>query len=309
MRSGVNKVRDWIQSLLAKFGYRLRLESLNNVYPEDVRKGSNDPRALSYHSVAQPVLIEAPLYRGYGLDWFRLTPWSAHPFICAIRRAKSTDTPDLALQATLSTYYSEVCPRSASEILDLSPGVAPELDKNPPWARVFPWDSASVSKRRQTIKEAAKIDTKEYGKSLDIDHGWKAIGPASKQLINVEYRRLKRLWISMQNDGYKRNNEPGGDIRATVLMSDERPWTWHVDWGGQHRAAVAAALGIETVPVRIWRVVRLSDIDIWPNVERGLFSENHARRLFRLITSEDEFPRIIEDWVQKSQDRPQHTTD
>jgi len=301
---GIKNIRKWIQSVLARFGYRLRLESLSEVYPVDIRKKSNDPRALSYRTVAPPVLIEAPLSRGYGLDWFPLTPSSAHPFIRAICRANSTGDLYGALQETLSSYYAEVCPKNASDILDLPTGLAPELDKNPPWARVFPWDSTSVPERRKTITEASRVDTRKGGKTLDIEHGWKSVGPVSTELINVEVRRLRELLFSMQNNGYKRNNEPGGDIRATVLVSDDRSWTWHIDWGGQHRAAVAAALGIETVPVRIWRTVRLRDSDIWPNVDNGLFPEEDARSLFRLLTSEDQYPSVIEDWVQKCQCRP-----
>lgn len=298
MRFLSGKLKEWVQSIAARFGYRLRLDPLGDIHPIDVRRSSNDPRALCYHSIASPVLIDAPLSRGFGLNWFHLAPSSTHPFIRAVRRGRESRSLDRVLYSTLSDYYRTVRPENASELLDIPQGIVDELDKSPPWARVFPWDSTSTVQRTRVIEEAARADTEQFGPALDISHGWKSVGPISDRLLQTEVFRLKQLLTSMLNNGYQRDDEPGGDVRATVLMKSREDWTWHVDWGGQHRAAVAAALGLNTIPVRVWRVVRLCDSDVWPNVNNGMFPRETAVALFRLVTSKEDYPDIMEDWVQ-----------
>ena len=54
---------------------------------------------------------------------------------------------------------------------------------------------------------------------------------------------------------------------------------------GQHRVCALAALGYETVPVRVYlhTVARVADTSHWPQVAAGRMTEYEARKVFNAV--------------------------
>ena len=66
--------------------------------------------------------------------------------------------------------------------------------------------------------------------------------------------------------------------------------------------AAAAALGLKKLPVIITKIVRLEDLKYWPNVERGLFTEDQASKVFYSIFNAKP-PRIYNEWIKRKQSK------
>ena len=49
---------------------------------------------------------------------------------------------------------------------------------------------------------------------------------------------------------------------------------------GNHRIRVAHVLGFETVPLKISRIIDLSNINNWPNVKNDLYKAEEAKNIF-----------------------------
>ena len=284
-----------IQAAAKKFGYRIRLLPADAFYPIDLRSTTNDPRSLIYHAGKQPtVLIDAPVKWGYALAAFPLNAEGCHPFIYAIRKAKSSSQPCDTIRAVLRCYYESVQPSNAAQWLGLDPESAPQLQAQPPWARIFPWRSSSISARRRGIESAARFDNRQAGANLSIRDGWKAFGPVSEAVLNIETQRLLRLYESIKHHGLLRNNEFGGDIRGIALVNGDN-WRWMQGGCGAHRAPVLSAMGFETIPVRIYRVVFRKHVDLWPQVVSGVYSRENALRVFDRVF-QHHVPPIADPW-------------
>lgn len=288
-------IKTSIQTLFARFGYRLsRVEQLQ---PIDVRGDSADPRLFCYYGGRRRILMDVDIDRGIGFDVFPLADTSLHPAACAARKAIESTHPREAIRDTLVDYYRSVQPGSAAQWLGFSPGSMRQLAGQPPWARVLPWQPQDIRSRRNRVKALSPIESQNGGRRLTIEDGWKTYGPVSDRLLEVEVQRLHSLLDSIRQHGYLRSDEECGDINAAVLWKDENNWKWRIT-GGDHRAAVLSALGYEQIPVRLTRLVRRSDVGIWPNVTSGVYDEQSALELFdRLL--EGALPPVVDDWANR----------
>ena len=291
----LQKFRNLVQASLKPFGYRLRLVPADSVHPVDLRDEANDPRALLYHGKPRSVLIDAPVNTGYALDSFPLDPNGPHPFIRAVREGCDSEYPRQAIAEVLREYYSVVQPESAAEWLGLSERDVPEFDEVPGWMRIFPWRNVSLSTRRKAIERVARRENKKHGVDAGADAGWRAFGPVSEEVLQVEVERLYRLMKSISENGLLRHNEPHGDIRAVALVNESGEWHWQTDWGGQHRVAALTAMGYERLPVRIWRVVFRDHVSHWPKVSSGFYTENAALDIFDRIFHR-QIPPSVQPW-------------
>lgn len=282
-----------VRGLLERFGYTIRPS--DELRPVDMRDRRDDPRLFDYAGGERPVLIEVSLARGRGLGGCELTERGAHPWVCAIREARSSNRPRSVIREVLDDYYRAVQPSSAAEWLDLEDGAVPALEDQPPWARVWPWEGRDIETRRNKAEAAASVEGEQFGRNLTIEDGWNNFGPVSDRLLEMETDRLFELMQSIRRYGYRRKDRPGGDIDVAVLWNDEDQWGFKTT-GGAHRAAVLAGLGYEQIPVRITRMVRRKDVDIWPNVSSGLYSREQAVALFDRIL-EGQRPSVLDPWV------------
>ncbi len=94
----------------------------------------------------------------------------------------------------------------------------------------------------------------------------------------LEYKRLVGLYESIRADGF--NREFG---HPRFLLMQRGPSYRYISAGnGNHRTAVMAALGYETMPA-VFRVPGIIDVDMvdyWPQVCNGVWSRDQAIAYF-----------------------------
>src|SRR5690606_4329352 len=114
----------------------------------------------------------------------------------------------------------------------------------------------------------------------------------SDEKVRIESQRLLNLLTSIRKKGYEQQYP---DTLGCFILVSGKNYKWYVQ-GGQHRAAVLAALGRETIPVYVRQIVRREDVSFWPNVQSGIFSEEQALIIFdRLFVGNP--PILAQNWI------------
>lgn len=292
----MTKIRSVLKSLLVsiihRFGYEL--SPLEDSSPIDLRSVCNHPYALQYHSLGRPILVDLDLSLGRGFRTLPLTA-SRHPFVYAITRALATENRRQTLFNELKRYYEAVQPTSAADWLNLDQLQNPLLTKTKPWGLSMPWDKKTPEEWRLSREEFVVSENRQLGNSLQIEGGWHFWGPVCPLKLEIETNRLFELSQSIETKGVVRHDFQDGDIRAIILKKADNSWRWQVT-GGEHRAAVIAALGQKSTAVRILQIVYREDFELWPGVVSGVFSPEAALATFDLIF-EGLVPDIMTHWL------------
>ena len=193
--------------------------------------------------------------------------------------------------SSLSQYYLHFTPRSVADLLCVSPLIlADSYSKLPADHAVMPWwPSRGITEPSRFAQEQHKASAREYrnhgGRGSGSAKGLSLFGPTSESKGRMELERLRRLVQSISTRGYRRHSDRDGDITGHLLVSEVGETVVSL-FGGLHRAAVLAAMGEPTIPVRlhfttISRANYEADILKWPNVANGLYSQEAAKSIFR----------------------------
>lgn len=247
--------------------------------PLDIREICNSPVAGCYYGFTQPIVIEAKLNKGRGRPLFTLGTNGNHPFITAGKNYLETGKEE-SIREVLEHFYRTVKPQNAASLLNTKEPVV-GLRKFAPWGLVMPWDDITPQEQEKRVGQSVKKENEREKITIGIEKGWAWTGPAHSDKITIECRRLKKVIDSIKADGYYRNNEKGGDIPVTVLKNG-KDWVWQAKTG-QHRAIALSALGYEKLPIRVIKLVRIEDVDCWPNVITKLFTKDEAIEIFEQI--------------------------
>lgn len=279
-RSALGVILEWP---LRRSGYEVR-----KLHPlRDFRDRTDDPIEALHLNGSDPFLIDVPLSELRGLEslGFPLVPGAGHPLIdtvVQILRDESLEYGD----SPLYRFYDRWRPRNAAETLGLDPeGASPVLTGLPPYAGFAPWYSQHplrfVKVRLRTLRE----DNQAYGKDLGAEHGTVLNGPLSVEKGRLELDRLREITKSIRHRGYLLPDSAQDHIPGHLMIRDS---TWRVMIrNGNHRASVLAALGWSKVPILIASSVgghpRRAEAGSWPNVRRGVFTEEEAQSVFDRI--------------------------
>lgn len=283
-----------LSSVARYFGYRLL--PIEHDAPLDLRTSNNHPSSLLYHSFARPILVDLDFNLGRGL---RIFPFSKerHPFVHALKKALKADDRKHTIYRELKGYYDAVQPRSAACWLNLAPSDSTVLFQAKPWALSMPWDQRSLDDWQTAREQFAIEENLHLGHNISIENGWHFWGPVHPIKLQVETDRLSTLLSSIETKGLTRHDYHDGDIRAVVLRKRDGSWRWQVA-GGEHRAAVMAALGHSSVPARVLQVINRDDAAIWPGVVAGTFSHEAALKAFDLIF-DGSLPNVVRPWAEQ----------
>lgn len=287
------RIKQFVQEILGKFGYSL--QRLDQITPVDVRKQGNDPRYLLCRVAKRPVLIDAPIDFGRGLPLFTFQEDGLHPFVRAVLAALNCADKKNAIRSVLKSYYELVQPANAAELLGLEAEEVPALAAEPSWVAILPWDEESIEQWRKNHQYTVRVENHRHGRAMTISDGWAWCGPATIEKLEIEVRRLFSVMTSIRHNGFRRHDGAGGDITAVVLMKEDGQWRWQAK-NGQHRMSVLGALDFKNIPLRVLKIVNRADVDIWPNVISGVFSQKVALKLFDRIF-EGVTPSIAHRWL------------
>lgn len=252
--------------------------------PIDLRDRVSDVIEATYLVGSKPFLFNAKIADCRGLGGFRYDHVNRHPYMLTVlailagRSIAYTGSP-------LERYYNHFRPKNVADTLGLTGEVSQELLDAPPIALKLPWEEGSWQLRFAVAVRRERSDNRARGKSLSLAHGSSEVGPVSLEKGNLEFNVLRSLLESIRSHGYRRHNGPDGDIFALPLIDRANRVRFLVR-GGKHRMAVVAALGYETVPLRLQLnkvPPRLQELHYWPRVRSGTYSPSQAEYVFQTI--------------------------
>jgi hypothetical protein len=213
----------------------------------------------STHWIDKPPLrlsISPQMLRMQGAYAFR----EGHPFIDALKSGRGA----------LERFYSVTQPKNVAELYGID--AAFRLGANlPAWE--IPW----YLRKERTPPPGEK--------GLAGEHGVSFYGPATKEKVALEFRRLTDLRSSISLRGY--DPDLYGDIEGYVLRSGGEACFFVR--GGKHRAAVLVSLGYERIPVAFRssfpRLVDRDQAEFWPLVKSGQMDIGLAQDILAAYTT------------------------
>lgn len=241
------------------------------------------------------IVISASVPKGRALPLFSYESTTHHPFVLAARAASKQKRGSRAgvVKKILSAYYRRVSPININEMFGLNSS-QPVLNELPSWAAVMPWDEEDVSQWKAMIENSVLRENSRYVKGFGVEHGWAWAGPTGSLKCDIETQRLLLVLESILKHGYRRHSGNDGDVVANILLKSPGEWIWQ-SIGAQHRASVLAALGEDVIPIRVMKIIRRDDVVSWPNVKRGVFSEEEALKIFDDIF-EARYSHVTSEW-------------
>jgi hypothetical protein len=240
-----------------------------------------DPITFQYLAdlkIAPEMEIDISLARA-GMMGFSYGPQSRHPLVLAVLAGKAEENVLHAMEAVrdvLSTYYEQVRPSAALEIVDLTEDEAPGLRGIPVHHWVAPWSERSIEGTAMHRRISLEEEGLKGGTLVSLADGATMFGPVSDRKLELETRRIVNLSESMKLRGFeRRSNHP---IEVVGLRSGEE-YRWFLTQG-QHRVAACAAFAIDTVHTRVVRIIRREDTAFWPHVVSKTFTVTGALKCF-----------------------------
>ncbi len=248
----------------------------------------SDARSIFYHVNTQPARARIQIERCRGNPWFRFGPDSEHPFVLAAKEGLVSKTYETGIRGVLKEFYDTVVCRSAADVVGMHDEGTLTLGLYPPYGILLPWERGDIKERTDAQAKVIRAHNKKLKQSVGVEDGWAWSGPVTERKLDIETSRLANLLRSIHRVGYKAHPGADGDPVGLVMSRSDGEWCWWALWG-QHRLAVASALGMESITVRITGRVCREDFDIWPQVKNDLYSRNDALMLFDQLFSGEGF--------------------
>lgn len=257
----------------------------------DMRGLAADAWDAVHASPDRPFVIDVPLSDCLGLmpAAFRCDRLGGHPFVETLRGVIDGRVTGYA-GSPLEAFYQSWQPASAAEVLGVTGASA--LRWLPPLASPLPWDSLTPDAHLRLWSDIAARDYRDSGFDLSPEAGWKGWGPMRQDAGEAEFARLRRAMAAIRRHGYHRHAAYDGDIAAQVLCRGDK--LRFALGPGQHRVAALSALGHEDIPLRCDpHFIRREDAPRWPNVRRGLYTQDQAVAVFDRIFAAARPPAVL----------------
>lgn len=178
----------------------------------------------------------------------------------------------------LDRYYKSYQPKNLHEFYFINE-IPVKIDKKD--KKLLKED---INKYRQNapwsdIREPVNIEN-IHENGLQRSHGTQHFGPVSREKGQYELQRLKNTYKSIKKHGYKPKDY--GHIKGHFLKYNNQ-YRFLIT-NGIHRTAVLCALGYNPIPVTFEidfpRVIDFNDVNNFPQVRNGTFSEDLACQIF-----------------------------
>ncbi|MDA8612555.1 hypothetical protein N9L10_01180 [Candidatus Pelagibacter bacterium] len=293
-----NKFKKLINKLLSAIN--LKIIKLNVFDPHDFTNIKINPLTAQYLSGYRPMVINISLKNGRTSNWFEMSDESLDPAIFAIKNAlkKDLEGEDLYkdILNTLKENHSLMKCKNASHSLNIESNDDEDIKKYPWWAIVHPWDDYTFEDKIKNYPYDIKRNREKNGMhiassdpNIIIKENYENSWPShAKQYVN--------LINKIKEHGFQYGSEYGY-VSAEIFI-EKNKLCWKPGAEGNHRMAVAAALGFKNIPVLVTKIIRLDELEYWPNVVKGLFSKDQAKKIFFDIFNAKP-QKINEDWVKK----------
>lgn len=160
----------------------------------------------------------------------------------------------------------------------------------------LPWFGTSGEEVKNLRLANAARHARENGGDAEAGKYPYILGPIAASKGEMELRRILKTFRSIREKGYL-ISQNSDHIRGHLLIGATPEEFCVLIMSGTHRAPALAALGHETVPMLIYprNVYRLRDLERWPGVVSGDFTQDGASRVFDRIMS-GQLPSFLADW-------------
>ena len=293
-----NKFKKLINKFLALFN--LKIIKLNFFEPYDLTNIKINPLTAQYLAGYRPVVIDISLKDGRTSNGFDMSDESLDPAIFAIKNALKKDLKGEALYKdilnTLRENHSLMKCKNASHSLNIESNDDSDIKNHPWWAIVYPWDDYTFEDKIKNYPYEIKLNRAENGMHISsndpniiIKENYENSWPShAKQYVNL-INKIKEF-------GFQFGSEHGY-VSAEIFIAKNK-LRWKPGLEGNHRIAAAAALGFKNIPVLVTKIIRLDELEYWPNVIKGQFSKDQAFKIFNNIF-DGKPSNIYEDWLKK----------
>ena len=295
-----NKIKNITNRLLSILN--LKIVSLDKSSPFDFTNIDDiDPITAQYLIEDNKIIINIDLELGRTNRWFDMSKKSLDPPIFAIRQALKKDLSGDALVKnillTLQECQSLTKFNNAAELLGLESEQSNALYSYPWWAEVKPWDSRSIDHMLEHSPFEVKKNRASNGMRIDSNDPHEIMRDDLQNSLPSHAKQYAKLTEAIKKYGFKYGGK-SGYVSAEVLIADGK-MCWKLGGEGNHRAAAASALGLKKIPVLVTKIIRLDELDSWPNVKLGTFSKKQATEIFYSVFDAKP-PKIYNNWVEKN---------
>ncbi len=293
-----NKIKNFLNSKLIKFN--LKIVGHNTGNPLDFTDKGLDPISALYLAGQNQMIMNLDLNLGRTNRWFDMSESSLDPAIFAIRTAleKKLSGNELFhdIFHTLKENQASTIFDNAAKYLDLDTDQSKVLDTYPWWAEVKPWDNRSMENMLKFSAYEVKKNRASNGMYIKSNDPYEIMTEDLKNSLNSHARQYANITEQIRKNGFKYGSE-FGYVSAEILI-DKNIIRWKLGGEGNHRAAAASALGLKSIPVLISKIIRLDELEYWPNVKLGTFTKEQATKIFYSIF--DARPsKIYNEWIEK----------
>lgn len=294
----IKSSKDLLIASCNRLGVEIKRKEKLEIY--DLTEGNlAHPVEAVYASCGKSCLVRIPLDRivTFNYSAFSLEVDGCHPFVNTLNMYDRNHALT-ADNSPLRWFYDLYQPATASDLMDVpSPSYSAFCDlpalASPP---LYSWESPE--KYYSYIKSIYQREDAEQGSKLGEFIGGTQFGPVDPRKLVIEYRRLTGIYDSIKKHGYNTDN---GEWITGAAWVDEKDWIVMVSTG-QHRIACLAALGYESVVVRLQPkkapggIMHRSFSRHFPTVVNGFHSEQEALAIFDRIVSKKP-PSAAKGWL------------
>jgi len=266
---------------LLKSIYRFLFHKGLNAEAIDFSNDNSHPILIYYKARGNSFIINASKEKCVSNYWYSLDDNKPHPYIPTIKQI--INKPTIQYDQSSIVAFADIF-NSCLNISDIFPDIQfsnPILNNLSSCGFVFPWESNTPKQYLKILENWTLIESKTRGEILCLDDGVLGLSRVSNNRVKSEFELLKKLTLSIKNKGYIR--DINNDITACVLIkNDDYRFLIH---GGNHRAAVLAALDFREIPLTVRNArhpafINYNDAKYWPNVLNNTYTEQEAKKIF-----------------------------
>lgn len=220
------------------------------------------------------VYFMAPIQYCVAANGFGFGPDSWHPFVATAKNLLSA--PQTSYETSvLEHYYDMYQPKCSASAMFASSPPRSGVPSVAPYVLHPPWDVKPLLERKSHVEFWAKAFQKESGLDPAKTHGIHFHGPVSSERGSIEIDRLRRVVRSFKDRGW----DPEISVATCVVILRGEEIRFLVK-AGNHRTAVAGALGLSRIPLSFERpaIVRQDEAEHFTRVVDGTWSPEAARK-------------------------------
>lgn len=296
-----NKIKFFMNNLFSKFN--LKIVNLESDKPYNIIDKAINPLSAQYYADYKKVLMNIDLSKCRTNRWFCMSTDTLDPFIFAVKNSINQNLKGNELYENILKILKENqflgLAKNAAEHLNIDPDLSDKIANYPWWAAVNPWDNRTFEDQLYYYPIEVKKNRKKNGLLILSDDPNEIVRDDIENSLPSHANQFAKLTESIKKNGFKYGNE--FEYVTAELFITNNEYCWKIGNDGNHRATVAAALGIKNIPAMLTKIIKLEELEFWPNVANGIFNKKQATKIFYNIF-EAKPSKIYDNWIKKNKE-------